>query len=326
MQNPSPRGTLGRIETVDIARGLALLAMASFHFAWDLEFFGYLHAGYTAQGFPRLYARGIASTFLLLVGVGLVLAHGDGIRWRGFRRRFAMVAGAAGLITLGTYSAMPDEFIFFGILHGIAFASLAGLAFLRLPPPLTVAAAALAVAAPHFLRSPLFDHPALWWTGLSAANPRSNDFVPVLPWFGVVLVGMAAAQAAKSAGLVERLAPLEPPRMLRPLGFLGRHSLAFYLLHQPLLIGLLWLFALAVPPVAQTAEERFAGQCDASCMALRDGDFCARYCPCMLDNVAAAGMMQSVAGGRADEQTKARIQGFAGLCAGIADDALRTEP
>src|SRR5690349_4055324 len=84
-----------RIAVLDLARGIALVAMASYHFTWDLEFFGYVDPGLTAVGGWKLYARCIASTFLFLVGVSLFLAHGNGIRWPAFWRRFAMVAGAA---------------------------------------------------------------------------------------------------------------------------------------------------------------------------------------------------------------------------------------
>ena len=106
--------------------------MASYHFTWDLEFFGYTDPGLTAFGWWRLYARCIASTFLFLVGVSLFLAHGRQIRWPGFWKRFAMIAVAALAISLITRIATPDGFIFFGILHEIALASLLGLAFLRM--------------------------------------------------------------------------------------------------------------------------------------------------------------------------------------------------
>ena len=88
----------GRIVAIDIVRGIALLAMASYHFTWDLENFGYTDPGLTAFGWWKFYARCIASTFLFLVGVSLFLAHGRQIRWNGFWKRNrppAAVAAAA---------------------------------------------------------------------------------------------------------------------------------------------------------------------------------------------------------------------------------------
>ena len=156
-----------RIPTIDIARGVALVAMAIYHFTWDMEFFGYAEAGLTSVGGWRLFARGIASSFLFLVGVSLYLGHARGIRWPGFLRRLAMVAGAAIAISIATYIAIPGGFIFFGILHQIALASLLGLLFLRLPTIVTFLAAVAVIVAPFYLRSAFFDHPAWWWVGLS---------------------------------------------------------------------------------------------------------------------------------------------------------------
>jgi uncharacterized membrane protein len=180
VEQPVARGK-GRLEAIDLARGFALLAMAIYHFAWDLEFFGYVEPGTTQVGGWRFFARSIATSFLFLVGASLVLAHAKGVNWKSFAKRIAMVAGAAGAITLATWIAVPDAFIFFGILHHIALASVLGLAFLRMPLALVLIAAALVFAAPHFLRMPFFDHPALWWLGLAPQNPRSNDYVPWRP-------------------------------------------------------------------------------------------------------------------------------------------------
>jgi uncharacterized membrane protein len=251
-QSRSDQAPTGRIVALDAARGLALVAMAIYHFAWDLEFFGYADAGMTAAGGWKFFARCIASSFLFLVGVSLFLAHGRGIRWPGFWRRLAMVAGAAAAISLVTWLAVPGGFIFFGILHQIALASLLGLAFLRLPWWLILIAAAVVIAAPNFLRSEFFAHPAWWWTGLSPVNPRSNDYVPVFPWFGAVLIGIALAKLAASRGFFIWLAKIDLGRWSLPLAFAGRRSLAVYLIHQPVLITGLWLFAQIFPAPAET--------------------------------------------------------------------------
>ncbi len=141
---------------------------------------------------------------------------------------------------------MPSGLIFFGILHEIALASLLGLIFLRLPWFVTLAVAALVISAPYFARSAMFDAPFWWWLGLSSVDPRSNDYVPVFPWFGAVLIGIAATKLATSTGAMLKLAILSWPKT-RPLQFLGRHSLVFYLVHQPLLISAVWAFAQIAP-------------------------------------------------------------------------------
>lgn len=333
-----------RIELVDVARGVALIAMAIYHFTWDLEFFGYLDPGATSQGVLRLYARCIATTFLTLVGISLVLAHGRGVRWRPFLIRLAQITVWAAAITAVTWamgiriavsttasaiiaviSYVPSNFIFFGILHEIALASLLGLAFLRLPALVTLAVAAVVIATPWFARSEFFDHPAWWWVGLSSVDPRSNDYVPVFPWFGPVLVGIALTKIAVAFGLVERLAPLRPAYTW-PLQFIGRHSLAFYLIHQPLLIGCVWAFAQVFPPPAVPPAVEFRNACDAQCKAVRDEAFCARYCVCMLDELEREGMTDAIFTDEPSAELSAKLQGLASVCTERTDLEMEEEP
>lgn len=314
-----------RIEAIDVARGVALLAMAIYHFTWDLEFFGYIEQGTTAFGGWKIFARCIASSFLFLVGASLFLAHGRGIRWRAFIIRLAMVAGAALAISLATWLLFRPGFIFFGILHEIALASLLGLVFLRLPAIVTLAAAALVIAAPSFARSVYFDHPALWWLGLSSVDPRSNDYVPIFPWFGAVLAGIALARFAATAGFVARLSSVVLPRT-RPLQFIGRHSLAFYLIHQPVLIGLVWTFAQFFPAARETPEVQFRNACEAQCKDVRDEAFCARYCLCMLDGIEAQGLSGAVFDNEPSDTLSEQLQGLASSCTRRTDSEMEGEP
>ena len=126
---PPAKSRLGRL---DVLRGIALIAMATYHTGWDFEFFGYMEPGTTGHGAWKLYARIIASTFLVLVGFSLVLAHRNGIRWRSFGIRLLQIVAASLAITLVTRYITPDSFVFFGILHEIAAASVLGLLFRRL--------------------------------------------------------------------------------------------------------------------------------------------------------------------------------------------------
>lgn len=311
--------TRGRIELIDLARGLALVAMAIYHFAWDLEFFGYAAPGMTADGGWRLFARAIASSFLFLAGVSLVLAHGRAIRWEGFWRRFAMVAGAALAISVATYVALPSGFIFFGILHQIAFASLAGLLFVGLPWPVTLVASALVIALPSLLRVDAFDHWLLWWTGLSPAVPRSNDFVPVFPWFGAVLAGIAAGRLAVDAGLVARMRAVVPGRWSVPFQTAGRHSLAVYLVHQPVLLGCLFLASQVWPAAQETPAAAFMRACELQCADLRDAEFCTRYCICFLDVAEDTERLDELVDGSQTAEMSAWIDATARQCTGEAE-------
>ena len=231
-------GALRRIAALDVARTAALAGMILFHFTRDLEQFGVIASGTTLGTGWSVFSRLVAGSFLFLSGASLWLAHGQGIRWRAFLRRLAVLAGAAGLISLATFVTMPDAFIYFGILHSIAVASLIGLAFLRLPVPVT---ALFVLTVPQIWPAGLVDAPWLVWTGLTTSVPRTLDYEPVFPWFAPFLFGIAIARLLSGAGLLPARADAPSP-LWRWLTWPGRHSLAIYLVHQPVLIGAIWLW------------------------------------------------------------------------------------
>lgn len=229
-----------RLIAVDLARSLALLGMVVFHFTFDLELFGHLAPGTTVTGGWAVFARLVAGSFLFLAGVSLVLAHGEGRRWPAFWRRFLRVAGAAIVVSGATLAVLPQAFIFFGILHSIALASLIGMALIFLPWPVLALLAGGVVLADRSLGFEALN--PLWavWTGLGTKVPWSMDFVPVFPWLAAFLAGMAAARVIGALGLWARLARWQPGGLLRRLAWPGRHSLAIYLIHQPILMALVW--------------------------------------------------------------------------------------
>ena len=91
-----------RIALVDVARGVALVAMFIYHFAWDLSFFRLITTDIVAHQGWKWFAHGIAGSFLALVGVSIVLASRAGLDRAGFFSRLAFVAGGAALVTAGT--------------------------------------------------------------------------------------------------------------------------------------------------------------------------------------------------------------------------------
>lgn len=303
----------GRIAAIDAARAVALAAMAIYHFTWDLEFFGYVQAGTAATGGWKIFARCIAGSFLLLAGIGLVLGHGAGMRWNAYLKRLGRVAVAAGLITLVTWFAMPDSFIFFGILHQIAFAGIIGLAVLRLPWGATALVAAAFIVLPLVYRDPAFAMPWLRWTGLAPFPPLSNDYVPVFPWTGIVLSGMALAQLGRARGWFEALrqSPLNA-RIPAWLAWPGRHSLMVYLLHQPVLIALAWAWASVFPPSITVGDARPG--CEAQCMQTRDEAFCRAWCLCVLDELDSRGILAEALRGRPSADALKAIDAARAIC------------
>ncbi len=229
-----------RIFVLDIVRVSALLAMAVFHFVFDLELFGYVAPGTTSSGFWRGLAIASAGSFVFLAGVGLWLSHANGIRWGAFSKRLAVILAAAALVSVATYIAFPDAFVFFGILHSIALCSVLGLAVLRLPIVIIALLAIAVFFAPDFAASQAFNAPWLWWTGLQTIPLSTVDYEPIFPWFAAFLAGMAAAKLTSRVGGWEKLSTTDTSRTMRLFTFFGRHTLVVYLIHQPILISIVW--------------------------------------------------------------------------------------
>jgi uncharacterized membrane protein len=272
-----------RLAAIDVLRAVAIVAMVIYHTAFDLSVDGLIAVDVSTQPVWVVFARSIAGTFLFLVGVSLVLATRGGIRWPAYLRRLGSIVAGAALVTVATWWFEPATFVFFGILHEIALASVLALPFLVAPIGIVVVAAAAVIAAPWFLANPFFDQPALWWLGLSHDPPPTVDYVPILPWFGIVLCGVAAARLL--APVIPRLAAwgAEGP-VTRLLAVMGRWGLAIYLVHQPLIVGALYLLMTFFPPGQAFLRDRFVGQCTPACeQSGRDGSLCPIQCACIFD-------------------------------------------
>ncbi|MBB5754188.1 heparan-alpha-glucosaminide N-acetyltransferase domain-containing protein [Prosthecomicrobium pneumaticum] len=306
----APRGP--RIALLDLVRGGALVAMAIYHGAWDLSFFRLVAIDVNEGGW-RIFARLIAGTFLLLSGAALALATRNGLRWRPYLRRTGMIALAAVLVTAATYFVMGEGFVFFGILHEIALASLLAIPFLAAPLSLVGLAAAVVFALPFFWRHAVFSAPPLWWVGLAPTPPPSFDYVPVFPWFGLVLAGLLFGRLMIAGGLDRRLAAVGLPRPFRPLAFAGRHSLIVYLVHQPILIGLAFVTATVILPNHGVTE--FRSQCEAACGANGQPDsVCRPYCACIVDGLREAGELGPAVAGMLTPTGQDRLQTVIGVC------------
>lgn len=229
-----------RIEMIDFVRGVALLAMTLFHFGWDMELFGVAQPGFAAQSAMVWFARCIASSFIFLVGVSLVLAHENGIAKKPYIVRLAKVVAAAIVISIATYIATPKFYIFFGILHHIALASIIGLFFLRFSSWMNFLFGAFALTIGLWVKLDILSNPLWSWTGLSSHVPKSSDFVPLLPFIAAMIFGMAATQFMISKNWIEVIAKIKFDNILgRAIKYIGRHSLIYYLVHQPIMIGII---------------------------------------------------------------------------------------
>jgi uncharacterized membrane protein len=229
-----------RLDFVDALRGFALAMMIAFHFCYDLNYFGWASFPLGVSVVWVIWQRAIASTFLLLVGIGLVLRDAFKPSWRDFWRRWIQIAGAALIVSLGSYLIFPTSFIYFGILHCIAFSLLVGRLLIKLGI-INILIGTIAIAFSLNFSSPVFNDRILNWIGLATQLPFTEDYVPVFPWLGVVLIGCGL-------GSIWKQFEFKTPQLITKISDrsswlvnMGRRSLSIYLLHQPILFGVLFL-------------------------------------------------------------------------------------
>jgi uncharacterized membrane protein len=305
-----------RWDVIDVARGLAIAAMIVYHFSWDLSFLKLIETNILQVPAWRWFARGIAGSFLLLAGVGLALAHAQGFRRFPFLRRLMKVGGAALAVTLVTYFAFPESYVFFGILHCIAVSSVLALPFLRLHPALTLLVAVLCLAAPAIFTSPALDVPYLGWLGLGVTDPLTNDYVPVFPWFGMVLIGVALGKLLLKQTETMRLARWRATDALsRPLVWAGRKSLPIYLIHQLVLLGLLYGVLQITGPNRRAEAQPFMNECVSTClMQNAQPQTCDALCSCTVDTLRQTELWRKVLSGATSAEERTQISRAAQQC------------
>jgi len=246
---PSPAkssSTKQRYLIIDVLRGLAIAMMFHYHFSFDLNHFGFIQQDFYRDPFWVNYRTVIVSLFLTLVGVSLSLATRRGFNPKSYFRRLGMLVFFAALVSIASYIQFADRMIFFGILHFIAVASVLGLAFTRFYWTNLVLGTGLIILGIQF-QHVTFNHPWLQWIGLMTHKPFTEDYVPLLPWFGLVLLGIFLGKLVFQKLQLPWLQNWQSSDPLtQVLSFGGRHSLIIYMLHQPVFMGLLYLVSLTV--------------------------------------------------------------------------------
>ncbi len=221
--------------------------MVFYHFMWDLSFFGLYQGNILGTGWQS-FARFIATNFTFVMGVSLTLSAnsyrqktGHFPPFRKYLRRGGVVFGLGLLITVATYFFIGRGFVIFGILHLLGASIIVAYPFLRLNKWLTLAAGVACIGAGLYVDDLLVSHPWLLWLGIKQRGIYMVDYYPMLPWFGIALIGIFVGYTLYPHGQPNFSLPdVSQTALVRGLRFLGRHSLLIYMLHQPLLIGLLF--------------------------------------------------------------------------------------
>ncbi len=235
-----------RIILIDLLRGIAIALMFIYHFCFDLDYFGYVKFHFNSDPFWLNFRAVIVSLFLGVVGFSLFLAHQRSWNRTAWLKRFSLLVLASAAVSISSYMMYPQSFIFFGILHFIAAASLLGILFLRLGY-LNLVLGAIILLIGNYYSHPFFNQPPLQWIGLMTERPITEDYVPLFPWFGMVLIGLGLAYWAKNNQALTNILHWQNQQpVVTTLTFAGRHSLLIYLLHQPVFLGLLYLVTMAI--------------------------------------------------------------------------------
>ncbi len=239
-----------RFWEIDALRGIAILMMISYHLVFDLNYFGFTATD--LNSLPALLVLyPIGSVFLLLVGLSLTLSYSrvNGTLtkyqlWIKYLKRGGGIFGLGLLITLVTWIYPHDGFIIFGVLHCIGLSILLAYPFIRSRLP-ALLCGLLCIGVGIVLRTMItVDFPWLLWLGFVPTGFYTLDYFPLLPWFGLVLIGIFLGNSLyQNNTRIFKLQDRSRFIVSRMLCFLGRYSLIIYLLHQLIIVGILYLLS-----------------------------------------------------------------------------------
>ncbi len=279
---PAPHQT-ARFGRLDALRGAALCGMVAYHVEWDLAALGWPVTNPNGSLIWTVFGDSVAATFLVLSGVSLILAQPKGLV-AALRRLGTLVLAGAAVTAVSLWFA-PGEPILFGILQCLAASNAIVLLMLRWPAPVRLGSAALAVLVPTLWRSSSLGDWPFALLGLGPTPPPTLDFRPLLPWLAAVLIGSVLGEA------ILRRPALGGKRSAGTAGlrWLGQHSLAIYLAHQPLLYGVLLLASLPFDRPAVSSDP-FTLQCRSDCAATGAAPrLCQTACDCAAERLAVEG-------------------------------------
>jgi uncharacterized membrane protein len=227
---------------------VAIIMMVVYHTAYDLDALG----GYdidATSGNWALFADATAGLFLFLVGVSLAISRArtslTGLRLFGKYLARGLRILAYGMILTGVFLILQMGVVAFGILHLIGVSIILAYPFLRLRYTNLVLGTLIFVAGQYVLaQDPTSNGYWLLPFGVVPEGVMMPDYRPLLPWFGVVLIGLFFGNVLYADVRRPSSLPNKEPLLSRPLLPLGRNSLFIYLIHQPIVIAVLALMGI----------------------------------------------------------------------------------
>ena len=242
-----------RFIELDILRGIAIGLMIFLHLLWDLDYFGFLPLNHQIYQFQYI----VPITFFLLVGICLVVGKNKNpnktpLEQKNYNRHLIMrgikIFGFGIAITIVTFIFMPDRPIIFGVLHFIGLSIILSIPFLKLKY-YNILFALLIIFVGIIIGQYPIENPTIFHLilGFHQSNIWSYtiDYFPLIPWFGVILLGVLLGDILYKDNKRKFILPdLSKYRSFTALSWIGKHSLVIYLLHQPVISGVLFIFVL----------------------------------------------------------------------------------
>jgi len=219
-----------RIAEIDALRGLAVLAMVFYHLIYDLvEFYNYP----LAMDHPLMRIASFAAPlFFILAGISSQFSRSP---WK----QVLKLALTALLITIVTYWQNPTFFVKFGTLHFLACSMILLIPLKKAPNYAIVIAMIFIIWLGFLVNHQSTSYSWLFPFGLRQVSFQSSDYYPLIPYFFYPMFGVLLARVF----YIDRKSLL-PSLHLPLLQSMGRYSLWIYLLHQPILLLVLYLWHL----------------------------------------------------------------------------------
>ena len=221
-----------RVISLDTIRGFAVFLMIIYHFCFDLDYFGFITIDLFDDMFWKAFRTFIISSFLFSLGYSLILSNNI-LDIKKTAKKLLILLVLSSLVTIATYFIFPYSWIYFGILHFIIFGYFVALFFRAF------SAITLLIIASILHTLYLFDYIGFtflyeYLKPILTLPGRTEDLLRFFPWFSMVLIGMSFAKAK----VLEKIIIQD----IKPLSFLSHNALVIYIIHQPILFSLVYLF------------------------------------------------------------------------------------
>jgi uncharacterized membrane protein len=232
-----------RLWEIDALRGIAVVMMIMFHVLWALNYFGFINFPQVNGAFWRGFAFATLAIFVFIVGVSLTLSYSRIRKTKEnyvlrYLKRGLSIFGCGMIITLLTYIWYRDIFVYFGVLHLIGIGIILAIPFLKFKK-INLAIGTILVILGIVLYQIILNTPMFMILGLKYYGLKTLDYTPLLPWFGVILLGIFFGNTFYPNGKRTFKVPEIPLKEFFAL--LGRHSLLIYFLHAVLLFGTIFI-------------------------------------------------------------------------------------